>query len=370
VKGKEIKTDSMKKQKKFIGKTEKPFTEGDADICSKRHVLIIGGAGYIGSVLTKKLLSKGWKVMVLDKLLYDNGSVVADLMEDDGFSFKFGDFGNNDILTQVLNKITDVVLLASLVGDPICKKYPELARKINIDYPKNLLRRLNRKNIIRFIFTSTCSNYGLRPDNSIANEESELNPQSLYAETKIEIEKFILENAEDFDYSSTILRLGTAFGISKRMRFDLTISEFTRNLALNNKLIVYDENTWRPYCHVSDISNTIIRVLEIQKEKINGQVFNIGCSNYTKKMIIESIKKFVNDPKIEYQKGGSDPRNFRVSFDKAHKILGFEPVLFPEDSIKQLVGSFRNNLYNDISERKNFYANFELMSQECKERFE
>jgi nucleoside-diphosphate-sugar epimerase len=358
---------TMNRQKKSTSKTEKHFPDDNTGIDRKRHVLIIGGAGYIGSVLTRKLLRKYWRVRVLDFLLYNNGTVVAELMEDDNFSFIYGDFGDNDILDTALSGITDVVLLASLVGDPICRKYPELARKINIDYPKNLLRRLKCKNINRFIFTSTCSNYGLRPDNSIANEESELNPQSLYAITKIDLEKFILENGQDFDYSTTILRLGTAFGFSGRMRFDLTISEFTRNLTLNNKLIVYDENTWRPYCHVSDISAAIIRILEIQKEIINGQVFNIGCSNYTKKMIIEIIQKYIQRPEIEFQTDGSDQRSFRVSFDKARKILGFKPAAVPEDSIKELIGSIRNNIFNDIDERKNFYANNKIMSQVCKE---
>ena len=327
-----------------------------------RHVLIIGGAGYIGSVLTRKLLSKGCKVRVLDKLLYDNGIAISDLMEEESFSFVHGDFGDERTLDQVLANITDVVLLAALVGDPICKKYPELARKTNLEYPKQLVQKLKGKNINRFVFTSTCSNYGVMADDTLANENSPLNPQSLYAETKVEFEKYILDNLTQLDYSPTILRLSTAFGMSNRMRFDLTISEFTRDLAIGKELLVYDENTWRPYCHVSDISNAIIKVLETTKERVFGQVFNIGSddNNYTKMMILELVKKHLDNTKIEYKKGGFDLRNYRVSFDKAKKTLDFNTEFSAEDSIKQIINAVENNLFTNIESRKNFHGNYEI----------
>ena len=327
-----------------------------------RNILVIGGAGYVGSVLTRKLLLNDYRVKVLDNLLYDNGSSISDLMEEELFSFNFGDFGNEKVLDNALNGITDVVLLASLVGDPICKKYPELAKKTNVDSSKKLIQKLIGKNINKFIFTSTCSNYGLRTDDSLANEESELNPQSLYAETKVEFEKYILENINDFDFSPVILRLSTAFGMSNRMRFDLTISEFTKDLALGKELIVYDENTWRPYCSVSDISNAIIKVLEAPKEKVSGQVFNIGSenNNYTKKMILELIEKHIENATIEYKIGGFDPRNYRVSFDKVNNVLGFSTSLSAEDSIKQIINAIENKLFGDIETRKNYYGNYEV----------
>ena len=168
----------------------------------RHHVLVIGGAGYIGSVLTRKLLSKGYRVRVLDKLIYGNGSSISDLIEEELFSFVFGDFGENEILERALTNITDVVLLAALVGDPICKKYPELARKTNVDYPQNLIQKLNGRNISKFVFTSTCSNYGLRASDTPADEDSELNPQSLYAETKIATESYILDNIDKLDLFS------------------------------------------------------------------------------------------------------------------------------------------------------------------------
>ena len=256
-----------------------------------RNVLVIGGAGYIGSILSPILLNKGYKVTVLDNLTYGTGNSIGELLERPGFEFINGDFGDDSTLDPLLDSCTDVVLLAAMVGDPICKKYPELAQKVNVEYPKGLFQKMNGRNIQNFIFTSTCSNYGLRSDDTLANEESELNPQSLYAENKIEFEKFILSNSDSSDFSSTILRLSTAFGVSNRMRFDLTVSQFTRELALGKELLVYDENTWRPYCNITDISNVIIKVMESPKEKIHNEVFNVGSdhNNFTKKMILRMI---------------------------------------------------------------------------------
>ena len=328
----------------------------------QRHVLVIGGAGYIGSVLTRKLLDCGYNVRVLDKLMYDNSPAVSYLLEDDNFSFIKGDFGDNAKLDQSLKNITDVVLLAALVGDPICKKYPDLAQKVNLDYPKNLFRKLKNRNINSFIFTSTCSNYGLQSDDKPANENSQLNPQSLYAETKVEFEKYILENLDNIDFSPTILRLSTAFGISPRMRFDLTISEFTKDLALGKELLVYDENTWRPYCNVNDISDAIVKVLELPKEKVYGEVFNIGSdqNNCTKKMVVELAQKHIKNAVVNYKKGGMDPRNYIVSFEKAKQVLDFNPRFSAEDSVIHLINAIENGLFNDIEIRKSFYGNYEI----------
>ena len=332
------------------------------NLISKRHVLVIGGAGYIGSVLIRKLLSRGYRVRVLDCLLYNNGSSVNGLMENEKFSFIYGDFGDREKLNQALVDITDVVLLAALVGDPICKKYPERAKNTNVDYPKQLLEILTGKGIDRFIFTSTCSNYGLRADDSLAEEGSELNPQSLYAETKVEFERYIHDRLEEFDFSPTILRLSTAFGLSDRMRFDLTISEFTKDLAFGKELLVFDENTWRPYCNTQDISEAIVKVLEAPGRMVKGEVFNVGSdeNNFTKKMIIDLINGHIDDTKIEYKKGGFDPRNYRVSFKKIEQALGFKAQFSADDSIKNLIEAIGNKLYDDIENRRNFYGNYEI----------
>jgi nucleoside-diphosphate-sugar epimerase len=325
-----------------------------------RHVLVIGGAGYIGSVLVRKLLDRGYQVRVLDKLIYNNGNAIADLIENEDFSFVYGDFGDPGKLESALHDITDVVLLAALVGDPICKKYPDAARRTNLDYPKQLLNRMKDKDITKFVFTSTCSNYGLRSDNTPADETSELNPQSLYAENKVAFEQHILGSLSELPFCPTILRLSTAYGISRRMRFDLSISEFTRDLALGRELLVYDENTWRPYCHIADISEAIITVLEARRNEVFGQVFNVGSDhgNYTKKMLVDLILKYIPNGIVAYKQGGFDPRNYRVSFDKIRSVLEFGTEFTAEDSVRGLIKALKGNLFPDMDERKNFYGNY------------
>lgn len=328
----------------------------------QRNVLIIGGAGYIGSVLIEQLLNTGYAVRVLDRLMYENGDSISAYVGRKGFEFIYGDFGDQDTLDNCLEGITDVVLLAAMVGDPICKKYPELTQLVNVDYPKNLFKTMKGKGISNFVFTSTCSNYGLRKDDSLANETSELNPQSLYAETKIEFEKFVLSEAANVDFAPTILRISTAFGISRRMRFDLTVSEFTREVASGKDLLVYDQDTWRPYCNVADISKAIRTVLEAPKDKIHGEVFNVGSdeNNFTKRMIVEAILKHIPDAKVAYNEGGVDPRNYRVSFEKVKSQLGFSADHSVEGAVEELIDAMKNQLFNNVEARRNFHGNYEV----------
>ena len=328
----------------------------------QRNVLIIGGAGYIGSVLIEQFLNTGYAVRVLDRLMYENGDSISAYVGRKGFEFIYGDFGHQETLDNCLEGITDVVLLAAMVGDPICKKYPDLTQLVNVDYPKNLFKTMKGKGISNFVFTSTCSNYGLRKDDSLANETSELNPQSLYAETKIEFEKFILSEAANVDFAPTILRISTAFGISRRMRFDLTVSEFTREVASGKDLLVYDQDTWRPYCNVADISKAIRTVIEAPKDKIHGEVFNVGSdeNNFTKRMIVEAILKHIPDAKVAYNEGGVDPRNYRVSFEKVKSQLGFSADHSVEGAVEELIAAMKNQLFTNLEARRNFHGNYEV----------
>ena len=256
-------------------------------------MLVVGGAGYVGNALVRRLLGAGYRVRVLDGLLFDHGTALAGLLDDEAFSFQRGDLRDEGDLDRALEGITDVVLLAALVGDPICKKYPDLARGVNDEGSKQMFDRLLGSGIDRFVFTSTCSNYGLRESEEPATEESDLAPLSLYAETKVEFEQFVLSREADWDLCPTLLRIATAYGLSQRMRFDLTISEFTRTLAIGEELVVYDADTWRPYCHVADISRAIITVLEAPAEPSRGEVFNVGHSdeNYTKRMVVDAVQE-------------------------------------------------------------------------------
>ena len=337
-----------------------------SELAAERRILVVGGAGYIGSVLVRKLLIRGYTVRVLDKLIYQNGSALYDLFEIPYFSFIYGDFCDPQIAATSLQGITDVVLLAALVGDPICKQNPDLAIRINKQSTIHFIDQLATYRIHKFIFTSTCSNYGLRGSDEYATEKDALNPQSLYAETKVATEQYILDNLQELDFCPTILRLATAYGISSRMRFDLTVSEFTRDIVVGKELVVFDENTWRPYCHVEDISHAIITILESPETKVRGEVFNVGSNdeNYTKKMIVNEVLSTVPSGKIQYKQGGSDPRNYRVSFSKVASVLGFEPAHSVSKSIPRLANAIRSGLFDDLETRRDFFGNYALHNLE------
>ena len=183
-----------------------------------RRVLVIGGAGFIGSVLARRLLERGYHVRVLDTLLYDHGSTLDGLTDDPKFEFIQGDFLEDTVLHKSLAEVTDVVLLAALVGDPICKKYPEQAKQTNFEGAVGVLEAMKSYAINKFIFTSTCSNYGIFQGDESADEQAALDPLSLYAETKVDVERNIVERKGTVDFSPTILRLATAFGTGYRER--------------------------------------------------------------------------------------------------------------------------------------------------------
>ena len=325
-----------------------------------RHVLVVGGAGYVGNVLVRRLLADGYRVRVLDRLLFDHGSALSGLFEEPGFEFVRGDLCEAADLERSLEGVTDVVLLAALVGDPICRKYPDLARRVNDEGAKGLFDALAGRGIDRFVFTSTCSNYGLRDTDEPATEESELAPLSLYAETKVEFERFVLAREAEWDLCPTLLRIATAYGLSPRMRFDLTISEFTRTLAIGEELVVYDADTWRPYCHVRDIAGAVMTVLESPVDAVRGEVFNVGHEdgNYTKRMVVDAVQEHLDGSgTVSFTEGGQDPRNYRVSFDKIRERLGFEAQHRVPDTVGRLIGAIRAGAFNDVEARPTFYTN-------------
>jgi nucleoside-diphosphate-sugar epimerase len=328
-----------------------------------KHVLVVGGAGYIGSVLVRDLLRSGHRVRVLDNLLFENGAAIAGLDAEPGFSFVHGDLTRAADRERSLEGITDVVLLAALVGDAVCKSHPSLARRVNLDAAIALLEASNGNGVERFVFTSTCSNYGLREaGHEPVTEAAELHPLSHYSDTKVAFERHVLDGAGG-EPGPTILRVGTAYGLSPRMRFDLTIAEFTRTLAIGEELLVYDADTWRPYCHVGDISEAIRLVLDAGVELVAGEVFNVGGGeeNYTKRVVAETVRELVGpDARVRYVEGGGDRRNYRVSFEKIRGRLGFEPSRRMPETVDALVEAIASGRFDDLDARPSFYANYAL----------
>lgn len=329
---------------------------------TRRKVLVVGGAGYIGSVLTGKLLGAGYQVRCSDLLLYRNGITVTPYLNHADYEFMKGDLADPAHLEAAFDGITDVVILAGLVGDPITKKYPEASGRINDEGIQRLIDACNGRRLNRVIFVSTCSNYGLIPEDSTADENFELTPLSLYAKSKVAAEQKLTALKGKVDYQPTVLRFATAFGLSPRMRFDLTVGEFTRAMFRAEDLLVYDAHTWRPYCHLKDFSEVIRRVIEAPPERVAFEVFNAGgdVNNATKQTIVDTIKSFLPEAPVRYQAHGADPRNYRVNFAKIRRVLHFEPSMTVRDGVAELLGALNQGLFADVESNKPFYGNYEL----------
>lgn len=326
-----------------------------------RKILLVGGAGYVGGPVAAHLLAQGRAVRVLDLLVYGHQAASFGPMLHPDFDFLFGDMGDGDTLDRGLDGVTDVVILGGLVGDPITKAFPEESHRINDLAVKACIDRLAGKGLDRVIFVSTCSNYGMSEE--IADETSELKPLSLYARSKVAAEEYLLSLRGKVDYSPTVLRFSTAFGLAPRMRFDLTVNEFTRELYLDRELLVFDAHTWRPYCHVGDFSRLIDHVLEAPRNDVAFEVFNAGSdeNNHTKQSIVDLITARLPDRKVAYKANSSDPRNYRVSFAKLRNVLGFECRYSVADGIDELIAAMGNHLFDDVHERPNFFGNRALL---------
>lgn len=303
-----------------------------------KKILVTGGAGYIGSVLTRQLLDKGYQVRVMDNLMY-GGEPIIDLLNLPNFEFTKGDIRNEADVRVAMYGIDCVAHLASIVGDPACAKHPELAKTTNLEGSKLLYSIANEMGVSKFVFASTCSNYGKMSDpEAYVTEESETAPVSLYAETKVAVEQYLLSQPQSNNCKPTCLRFSTVYGLSLRPRFDLTVNEFAKELALGRELVIFGEQFWRPYCHVYDLARSVVTVIEATPDLVSFDVFNVGdtSENYQKKMIVDEVKKFIPDAKIKYVSKNEDPRDYRVNFDKIKNRLGFEVIFKVPDGIAQI----------------------------------
>lgn len=315
------------------------------------QVLIVGGAGYLGSVLAQRLLRDGFRVCVLDSLLH-GGHALLGLFQDPGFCFVHGDARERETVEAALRGCDAVVQLAAIVGDPACARQPELAKSVNVDASLQLAELARAAGIERFVFASTCSNYGrMKQATQYVTEESELAPVSLYAETKVTVERALLAMPREKTPAFTVLRFATVFGLSPRMRFDLTVNEFTMESLVRKKLVIYGEQFWRPYIHVADAAAAMSLVLRTPAEQIAGEVFNVGdtAQNYQKKQIVELITKEIgNGVEVEYVKKVEDPRDYRVSFDKVNRALGFHTARTVADGIREVAAAIQQRVITDF----------------------
>jgi len=317
-------------------------------------VLVTGAAGYIGSVLVGQLLAMKYKVIGVDMLMFGGDSIIG-IYNHPQFKFIKADIRDIDLIRPILDETDAIVHLAAIVGDPACAKDPELATSINWEGSVGLLKAANESRAVkRFIFASTCSNYGKMEGDAFITEESPLNPISLYAELKVRFEQYLLKTDFREDLCTTALRFATVYGISPRIRFDLTVNEFTRDVALGRELLIFGEQFWRPYCHVEDLARACIAVLEADPAQVSKNVFNVGDikENYQKKMLAEELKKLIPDMKVKYVQKNEDPRDYRVSFDKITQELGFNITKTVPDGMKEIIRILNDGIISDPDNQK------------------
>lgn len=326
-------------------------------------VLLIGGAGYVGSVLAERLLDGGLSVRVFDSLIYGNNLSPLALRNEENYEFRYGDMANHQALKRALLDVTDVVILAGLVGDPICNSYPSEAKRINQTAIRHAIEAIASQGLNSAIFISTCSNYGLIPESDRASETYPLAPLSSYAKAKVEAERSFRELMQSGGVEKpVVLRFATAFGLSPRMRFDLTVNEFIRDLFLGKDLEVFDPDTWRPYCHVADFARLVEKVITADPKTVAFEVFNAGgdLNNHTKREIIDIISEHRLPGRVEFISGGRDPRNYRVDFEKVRTTLDFEPEHSVKFGVEELTAALEQNLFPDGFRSVNQLGNYEL----------
>lgn len=320
-------------------------------------VLVTGGAGYIGSVLVRQLLEAGHTVRVLDNLL-SGGDALVEVITHPRLAFLRGDVRVEADVDRALRGVEGVVHLAAIVGDPACKAQPELARSTNHTGSELLYRMAKEAGCSRFVFASTCSNYGrsVNPE-AYVSETSALAPVSLYAETKVAVEQMLLSQPRSGRCKPTCLRFATVYGFSPRMRFDLTVNEFAKDVALGRTLTIFGEQFWRPYCHVRDLARSVGLVLSAPGERVAFDVFNVGATaeNYTKRMLAEELAKQIPEISVNYVHRTEDPRDYRVDFTKIASQLGFTVSRRVPDGMAEIVRVVRSGLLGDPDSKR--YAN-------------
>ncbi len=312
------------------------------------RVTVTGGAGYVGAWVVEELLQAGHEVIVLDSLLHGQEGVAASLAER-GATVELGDIRDCGALSRAVQGSQAVVHLAAIVGDPACAKDPLLSRQVNVEGSAAVVAAARQAGAERLIFASTCSNYGRMTDPRVpVDETAELVPVSLYAEQKVEIEKRLLGDDHD-PLLPTCLRFATVYGVAPRMRFDLTVNEFTRDLWAGRELAVFGEQFWRPYVHARDAAAAVRTVLEAPVEQVAREVFNVGHSdeNYRKLDLVHAITDALGRGQVSFVRRDEDPRDYKVSFAKVREALGFQPRFTVARGIGEIVDALEAKRFGD-----------------------
>jgi nucleoside-diphosphate-sugar epimerase len=327
---------------------------------SIKNVLVIGGAGFIGSALLGKLLDKGYKVRVLDLFLYGYETIEA-IKNHPNLEIVEADYQSLSSIVLAMQGMDAVVHLGAIVGDPAC----ELDRGMTIELNSLSVRLIAEvakiMNVERFIFASTCSVYGASDE--VLDEYSLLKPISLYAESKVLTEQ-ILMSMVSRTFSPVILRFGTIYGFSGRTRFDLVINLLTAKAVIDGEITVYGGDQWRPFIHVEDAALAISQVLEAPLHLVHNQIFNVGSNaqNYTIQQVAEIVHRLVPAAEIKNMETKTDQRNYRVNFNKIRNAVGFSPQWTVDEGVRQVIDVLRTGKIQDYRDPK--YSNERFMRNE------
>jgi nucleoside-diphosphate-sugar epimerase len=335
---------------------------------TERHILITGGAGYIGSLLTSELLRQNYRVTLLDSLLFGGESILP-FMSHPNFHFIKSDVTESrairDAVKKDWGKPDAIVHLAGIVGFPACQAVgKQVAWKYNVEATKLVYGQAADLGVERFVFASTYSNYGLSEDGKPVTEETPLNPQSLYAETKIASEEFLLAQ-KDSTCAPLLFRFATLYGISPRTRFDLIVNQFVLEAFTKRQLIIYQRGYSRSFVHIRDVVRGVIKGLEAEQSKIRGQVFNLGAENgnYSKNDIVGFVLRRMPETIVEYKDltFGGDMRDITVSFEKIKRVLNFETTLTVDDGVREVLFALKTGLIKDPTDDR--YRNAQFIVQ-------
>ncbi len=320
----------------------------------ERHVVITGGAGYIGSLLATELLAQGFYVSVVDDLLFGGESLMG-LFYHPRFHFYRGDVTQPRVLHSALRRDWPppeaVVHLAAIVGFPACQAVGRtVAWKYNVEAVERVYGQAVALGVERFVFSSTYSNYGRTADGKPVDETSPLTPQSLYAETKVAAEEF-LHGQADGAAAPLIFRFATLYGLSPRTRFDLIVNQFVLEAFTRRELIIYQRGYSRSFVHIHDVVRGIILGLNAPEDKVRGQVYNLGteAGNYTKDEIVGLVIKRLPETVVRYKDltFGGDMRDITVSFAKVRRELGFAARKTVNEGVREVLFALKTGLIKE-----------------------
>ncbi len=329
------------------------------EVRDPRSILVIGGAGYIGSVLVRRLLADGWRVRVLDRLLYGE-EALAELYHREDFELIQGDFRNVEAVVRAAQGMTAIVHLGAVVGDPACALDEDFTFEVNLAATRMIAEVGKGYGIRRFLFASSCSVYGASDE--IMDERSPVAPLSLYARTKLESERLLLSIMSD-DFSPVLLRFATVCGMSYRPRFDLVVNLLAAQAIFDKQITILGGDQWRPFVHINEVAEAIIDCLEAPLPLVSGQVFNVASptGNYRLIEIGDIIKRAVPDVDVSVQQGAEDQRNYRVSSEKIQRMLGFEAASTVDDAVLDILEAVHAGRV--VNYRKPRYSNVKWLTE-------